>query len=383
MSSANSSSKLCVVIVGGGVAGLEAALALKDLAPEQTSTTLLAPNEEFVMRPMRVLEPFSYPKAQSWPIAPVAAAADAELIVDELEWVEPEKKLAHTKSGRSIEYDALVLALGAHPSPRFKHAITIDRNLDETIHGLIQDVEGGYVKDLLFLAPARMAWPLPLYELALMTSGRAYDMDVDVSITIATPEDSPLALFGATASEAVAGVLEHAGISFIGSAYAEVPRATEVVINPGDRHLKADRIVALPELYGPNVRGIPLSEHGFIRVDQHGQVIDLDGVYAAGDATDFAVKHGGVSSQQADVVAEAIAAHAGASLTPQPFHPVVHAMLLTDEKPLYLTARITGGHGFSSEVSDTPTWSPPTKIASRYLTPFLDRLDQSAEQRAS
>ncbi len=308
---------------------------------------------------------------------------DVELIVDELEWVEPERNVVHTKAGRGIEYDALVLALGAHPSPRFNHAITIDRNLDETVHGLIQDVEGGYAKDLVFLAPGRMGWPLPLYELALMTSGRAYDMDVPVSITIATPEDSPLALFGATASEAVSEVLEHAGITFIGSAYAEVPRATEVIINPGDRHLKADRIVALPELYGPNVRGIPLSEHGFIRVDQHGEVIDLPGVFAAGDATDFAVKHGGVSTQQADAAAEAIAARAGADLTPKPFHPVVHAMLLTDEKPLYLTARITGGHGFSSEVSDTPKWSPPTKIASKYLTPFLDQLDQAERQRAT
>jgi hypothetical protein len=58
-------------------------------------------------------------------------------------------------------------------------------------------------------------------------------------------------------------------------------------------------------------------------------------------------------------------------VTPQPFNPVIHGMLLTDEKPLYLSARITGGHGFSSEVTDTPTWSPSAKIAARYLAPYL------------
>ncbi len=50
-------------------------------------------------------------------------------------------------------------------------------------------------------------------------------------------------------------------------------------------------------------------------------------------------------------------------------------MLLTGSEPRYLTARITGGHGFSSELTDAPTWSPPVKISARYLAPVLQRLD--------
>jgi hypothetical protein len=58
-------------------------------------------------------------------------------------------------------------------------------------------------------------------------------------------------------------------------------------------------------------------------------------------------------------------------------------MLLTDDKPLYMTARITGGQGFSSEVADEPLWSPPTKIASRYLSPYLaEREGQAASSRS-
>jgi hypothetical protein len=56
---------------------------------------------------------------------------------------------------------------------------------------------------------------------------------------------------------------------------------------------------------------------------------------------------------------------------------VIHGILLTADAPRYLTARITGGHGFSSEISDTPTWSPPFKIAARYLAPQLDALDRA------
>jgi sulfide:quinone oxidoreductase len=379
MTTHGSHSKLRVVIVGGGVAALETALALRELAPEQVATTVIAPNDEFVYRPMTVREPFAYPSAQHYPLARIVHDAGAELRADELDYVEPGTRTIHTKAGEVIEYDALVLAIGARAVPRYKHAITIDdRRMDETLHGLIQDIEGGYVDSLAFVAPARMAWQLPLYELALMTAGRAYDMNVDLATTIITPEDSPLAIFGSVASNALAERLQRAHIETINSAYVEVPSTGEVVINPGDRHLHVKRVIALPELYGPAIRGIPLGEHGFLRVDPYGRVRDVEGVYAAGDAIDFPIKHGGVGSQQADTVASSIAALAGARVTPEPFSPVIHGMLLTDGKPMYLTAKITGGHGFSSEITDAPTWSPPRKIAAKYLAPYLEQQDRDA-----
>lgn len=368
---------LRVVIAGGGVAALETAIALAELAGDRIATTVIAPNDQFAYRPLSVREPFAYAPARRYPVARIVADAGAELVADELEWVDPDAHTLHTASGRELEYDALVLALGAHAKPRYSHAITIDdRRLDEILHGLIQDVEGGYVHSVAFVAAGRMAWPLPLYELALMTAARAYDMDVNLAVTIVTPEDAPLAIFGTAASDAVSERLTRANVQVLGSAYAEVPSAGEVVVNPGDRRLRVDRVVALPELYGPEIRGIPLGEHGFIRVDPHGHVAEAQDLYAAGDATAFAIKHGGIGSQQADAVAEAIAASAGAAIEPAPFQPVIRGMLLTGERPLYLMARITGGHGFSSEVADTPLWSPPSKIASRFLAPYLDRLDR-------
>jgi sulfide:quinone oxidoreductase len=373
MSTQSPPSKLRVLIAGGGVAALETAIALADLAPDLTSRTVLAPNSEFVERPMRVREPFAYPEARHFPVDQIVRDAGAELIADELAWIDPAKRIVHTQRGSELEYDALVLALGGRICPRYKHAITIDdRKLDETLHGLIQDVEEGYVKSLAFVAPGRMPWPLPLYELALLTATRAYDMDVELAITLITPEDSPLGIFGSTASTAVAELLAEARIETITSSYAEVPHNREIVLNPGDRHLSVDRIVALPELYGPSVRGVPLSEHGFLRVDRYCKLLDVEGIYAAGDAIEFAVKHGGIASQQADTVAMSIAAKAGASVTPEPFRPIIRGMLLTGGEPRYLTARITGGAGFSSEITDAPTWSPPSKISSKYLAPYLE-----------
>jgi sulfide:quinone oxidoreductase len=382
--SASHHEKLRVVIAGGGVAALETALALADLAPDRTDVTVVAPNTEFVYRPMVVREPFAYGSAQRYPLARIVRDAGARLLAGELGRIDPVAQTIHTKADETIGYDALVLALGATITKRYPHALTIDdRDLDETLHGLIQDIEGNYIHKLAFVAPGRMAWPLPLYELAMMTAGRAYDMQIELETTIVTPEDSPLAIFGSAASEAVVDLLAAANIETIGSAYAEVPSSGEVLINPGERHLEVDRVVALPELYGPVVRGIPLGENSFIRVDPHCRVPDVECIYAAGDATDFPIKQGGIGSQQADVAAQSIAALAGASVTPERFNPVIHGMLLTNEKPRYLTAHITGGHGFSSEITEIPAWSPPSKIAAKYLAPYLEAQDRESASQES
>ena len=372
-----------VVIAGGGVAAIETALALSDLAADQMRMRLVTPDREFAYRPLSVREPFEYAPARHYPLDEVAAETDAELIADELAWVDADRRTLHTAAGAELPYDALVVAVGARMRPAFEHGVTIDdRRMDELLHGLVQDVEGGYVKSIAFVAPGRLAWPLPIYELALMTARRAYDMSVEVKITIVTPEDAPLAIFGDQASHELSRLLREAGVEVLTSAYAEVPRAGHVVVHPGERGVDADRVVALPELHGPAVRGLPAAENGFIPVDPHGRVRGVDAVYACGDATDFAIKHGGLAAQQAEAVAESIAALAGADLMPRPFDPQIRGVLLTGGKPRYLTASIAGGHGFSSEMTEEPTWSPAGKISAAYLTPYLERQDRAAGRKA-
>jgi sulfide:quinone oxidoreductase len=149
-----------------------------------------------------------------------------------------------------------------------------------------------------------------------------------------------------------------------------------VSIHPGSRELRVDRIVALPELYGPPTPGVPGgADGGFIPVDVHCRVIGLERVFAAGDATDFAIKHGGIAAQQADTAAASIAALAGVEVECKSFRPILRGILLGGANPLYLSAVVTGGHGSASEISEAPLWSPPTKIAARLLAPYLDALD--------
>jgi sulfide:quinone oxidoreductase len=363
-----------VLIAGAGVAGLEAALALRELAGDRLTTTMLAPEPEFVYRPLRVREPFSGPKTDHYSLAEITSDIGVVLKQDTFKWLDAPQHTVHTESGEQLSYDALLMAMGARLRPRFRHALTIDdRKLDEQLHGLIQDLESGYIHKLAFIAPQPMPWPLPLYELALLTARRTYEMNETVSITIVTPEDAPLAVLGDAVSQAVQGVLDSAGIQVISGTHAETPKQGQVSLFPQGGTLNVDRVVALPELFGPSTPGMGSDDdHGFIPIDTHCRVRGLDGVFAAGDATDFAVKYGGIAAQQADVAAEGIAKLAGVAIDPRQFKPEVHGMLLGGAKPLYFSAHITGTHGSASVVEDHANWASGAKIAAKYLAPYLE-----------
>jgi sulfide:quinone oxidoreductase len=369
-----------VLIAGGGVAALETALALRELAGDRVTMTMLAPEPEFVYRPLRVREPFAGPTANHYSLGEIAADIGVELIQDAFKWLDAPERTVHTTAGQQLGYDALMLAMGARLQPRFRHALTIDdRKLDEQLHGLIQDVESGYIHKLVFIIPQPSAWPLPVYELALMTASRAYEMNESVAITIITPEDAPLAVLGTVVSQAVQKALESSGIQVICGTHAEIPEQGQINLFPQGGSLHADRVVALPELFGPSTPGVRKGDdggHGFIAIDTHCRVKGLDNVFASGDATDFALKHGGIAAQQADVAAEQIAKLAGVAIEPSQFKPEVHGMLLGGAKPLYFSAHITGTHGSASVVEEHANWPSGAKIAAKYLAPYLQLQQQ-------
>jgi sulfide:quinone oxidoreductase len=367
-----------VVIAGGGVAALEAALALRELAGDRVSVKLVAPEAEFVYRPTTVGEPFARPSARRYPVEDLAREVGAELIADRLTRVDAPARTAHTEQGRELPYDALVIATGARVRAPFAHGLTVDdHSMDRLLHGIVQDVEGGYLHSLAFVAPERIGWPLPIYELALMTAERAYAMNVEVAVSIVTPEGAPLELFGEAASRGVGQLLEEAGITTICGVRPAVPEEGLIVMQPGDRRLRADRVIALPELFGPSIRGLAAGAHAFLPVDSYGQVHGLSRVFAAGDATDFPVKHGSMAAQQADAVARSIAVLAGSSMVPEPFRPRIHGVLFTGGAPKYITAQLVGGRPLNSQFTDAPTWGPGAKIAATYLAPYLERCDHA------
>ena len=369
MTDQTSTTRASVVIAGGGVAALEALIALRDLAGDHVDLTLVAPNPDFVYRPLSVAEPFCLGHATHHSLRAIARDFGADVVGGELRAVDANASRIVLADDSQVGYDSLLVAVGARAKPTFEHALTFGADgAPAALAGLLADLEDGYIKRVAFVVPDSAVWSLPLYELALMTARDVWAAGMDdVDLTVVSAEQRPLDIFGPEASTMVAELLTSERIRFVGGHVAHVAGN---VVSAGDERIDVDRIVTLPNLIGPDIQGLPTDDDGFIPVDAHGRVHGLDGVYAAGDVTDGAVKQGGLAAQQAVAAAESIAARHGADLDPEPFRPILRGMLLTGGRERWMRAP-TGETPAATQASVQALWWPPTKIATRYLAPYL------------
>jgi sulfide:quinone oxidoreductase len=360
-----------VVILGGGVAGLELLIALDDLARDRVRITLVSASPDFTYRPLTVAEPFSLGHAEQHPLQRVADDFGARLVVDSCEEVIPDRGVIRCAGGKEIAYDDLVVAVGARTARPYTRGITFgEPGTHEALGGMLADAEDGYLKHIAFVVSSGSSWPLPLYELALMTAAEVRGMGIDgVQVSLISTEPAPLRIFGTGASDAVAAQLADAGIEFIGASHAAVD-GQRLLLSPSGRELEAGRIVTLPLLLGPGLPGLPSDANGFIPADEHGRVLGWPDVFVAGDATTFPIKQGGIATQQADAVAEMIAARAGGVTAVTSQSPVLRGLLLTGGQSQFLRRELNDVQG-EGDAAAHALWWPPSKISGRYLSPYL------------
>jgi sulfide:quinone oxidoreductase len=372
------------VIVGGGVAALETLLGLRVLAGDRVEISLISAQSEFIYRPMTVAEAFGRGEADVYSLDEIVAdQGGGELIIDALAEVgHGDRRVIVTETGRELAYDALVVAIGARTLESLPGALTF-RGRDDVseLRSLLAGLSAGSIRSVALALPSTSMWPLPIYELALMTASHVVDTE-GIDVSLVTPEQEPLELFGPLAARAVSPMLEANRVSLRLAAQPDRIADGSLVLADGSS-IETDRVITLPLFEGPRVRGLPCDEQGFVPVDAHGRVSGLPDVYAAGDATSFPLKQGGIAAQQADAIVEVIAAQAGADLAPKPFKPVQRGLLLTGGNPVYLRSEPQQS---GSRVADAielrdvqgamsttagALWWPPDKIAGRYLAPYL------------
>ncbi|HYI19144.1 MAG TPA: FAD-dependent oxidoreductase [Solirubrobacteraceae bacterium] len=367
-----------IVVAGGGVAALEALLALRELTGPRAALELIAPGTVMLLRPASVAEPFGLGGPPPVQLAEVAAYCGARLHSATLAGVRPAEHRATTASGVEIPYDHLVVAVGARKADAIPGAVPFGGPSDvPALTRLLEAAEAGDVRTIAFVAPSAGGWTLPVYELALMAAADLRARGADTGISVITAEPAPLWLFGESAGEAIAELLAARGIRLLhgrATAFAD----GRVAMVEGQGHA-AEAVVVIPPVQGPWIRDLAMDHQGFVKVDELGRVEDAEDVWAAGDATAFPIKQGGLACQQADTVATAIAAQLGAAAEPSPFRPVLRGLLLTGGAPLYLRAELDrrgavrrrGVTGLRGEVSTRALWWPPGKVAGRYLAPYL------------
>jgi sulfide:quinone oxidoreductase len=360
-----------VIIVGGGTAGVEALLALSDLADGKVDITLISSHPDFLYKPLLVEEPFGQGPAERHELAPLAGERGADFIHGSLSEVVAGDRRLVLEDGSGLGYDFLLVCTGGRLQPSIEGATTFPGPQLFDIDSFIEVARRHESRTLAFVSPLRASWPLPIYELALMTERRIRELGSDLRIIVVTAEHSPLALFGGPASAALSEMLKARGIEIHTDAPVRAYTGKELVLVPDSRVIDAEEVVALAEITGPRVPGLPMDEGGFIPIDEHARVPDVEGVFAAGDGTNFPVKQGGLATQQADAAAEEISAAVGGRITsPAPFEPVLRGKLLTGDESLHMSHGISGGQG-EGEVSPDSLWWPPQKIAGKYLAAWL------------
>ncbi len=361
------SPELRVLVAGGGVAGLEAILALHAGAGDRVAISLLAPAGEFVQRQSSVLSPFSGEDAPRVPLdkLPVRRHRGALAAVD------AEAHTVTTTDGGELGYDRLIVATGARAVEGVPGATTFRGPISA---GAVESALRRASERVLFVLPPDTGWSLPIYELALLAAHESPD---GPEIVIVSPEPRPLDIFGPVASDALARLLDRAGIAFLGGIRAAEVLGDTLVTDTG-RLIAADAVIALPCLQGPRITGLPCDPDGFLEIDAHARVVGVPDVFAAGDATAGPIKQGGLGTQQADAAAEMIAAQAGAPIEPRPCRHVLRGVVLTGDEPLFLrrdldddTTLVRPLRGAPPGVSRVQLWWPSGKLAGRYLTGFL------------
>lgn len=369
-----------IVIAGGGFAALESLLALRELLGSAPEITVVATSDRFAYRPAATAEAFGSEPPRGYHLPAIAAELGAAFRRDRLAAVAAEHRRARLASFATLRYDALVLAVGARARSSIPGALTFHDQRDvPQMRRLLSDVRAGLARRIVFAVPPGCAWPLPLYELAMLTAQQASEHRVGVEITLVSPASEPLDVFGPDCSRLVADMLAARGVRFLGDTTpAYVDHGGSLALHPGG-HLPADRVVAAPQLRGPRISGVPSGRFGFVPVDAGGRVQGLRDVYAAGDMTSFPVKQGGLAAQQADVIAHTIASVSGASLAAPPAPPspshLLQARLLGGPQPVTLQTLLdASGRPAAPQAIEWESEVSPAdseKVDGRYLGAFL------------
>ncbi len=366
-----------VLIAGGGVASIEAALALRDLAADRVTVEISSPREDFSYRPFAVGDPYGAAEIPHYDLEDLAGRCGATFRLESVASIDADARQAISHDNRKIPFDYLVVACGARLLWPLPGVTTFWGLMDEAdIESVVRRMRDGSVKRVAFTLPGGNSWGLPIYELALLAEAEMRKAKVDVvQLTVVTPEEAPLQVFGNEVSTKLSQLLSDRGIAVRTGAHIRKFAQGRLSITPGE-DLEADAVVSLPRMEGREIDGVEHDRNGFIGVDAHCRVPGMTNVFAAGDVTTFPVKQGGIAAQQADVIAEAIAADLGCDVDPKPFEPVLRGVLWTGEEPRYLYGHLTGGHGETSSMTEEPPWEPQAgKIMSRYLSPFLSQID--------
>jgi sulfide:quinone oxidoreductase len=370
-----------IVVVGGGVAGLELALALDEHADDHVAVTLIETAERYVERAWLVAEAVTGATPDGTAVEEILAETSVNVIRDVVTSVDPAGKAVRLSSGRDVHYDTLVIATGTVAAPVPDGAIALDPHRPENLRRLREEVASGAIHSVAIVIEPGRHWTLPAYELAFALADVGHSSGHAPEISVVAPEPQPLAIFGHQAHVLLRERLDEAGIRLVAgvAGVVETGPPPAIDVHPGRERLVADRIVCLPVLRPRLLPGLATRRDEFLAIGPDGSVAGRDDMYAIGDVTDGPIKLGAIAAQQAEATARAIAVRAGMDVQTLREPLVPRGVLLIGQDTWHLQRN---DHDESSSARQRPD-RPAIKVLAPRLKRRLEQLqDRGSHPRA-
>lgn len=378
-----------VLVAGTGYGGLETALALKDTLAERVEITLLTAPVDLTYRPLSSGAPFVREPERTIDIHRLAAERGMRVVLDELVTVQDDECRVLTHDGELIDFDALVIAVGAHERGSAPPLITWGQEPDQGQLGtLLDELAAGTVKSVAVTIPAAAAWPLAGYEAALILAWTASHLaPTTVSVTVITAEERPASGLGPQATDWVSKILAEAGIEVSSSSVTHSFAAEQDTHDRGGGHtvriilgdpaqeVIVDRVLCVPESFGPEVSGLPSTAHGFLPTGVDGRVVDCDRVWALGDAVAGTLKHSIITAAEADAVAGSIIATLGLGEPSGAPLPALHGILVDAPEQRWWEAN--SEHLHDGQMTSRCLWWPPEEALGAHLAGWAHTHDHA------
>ena len=256
-----------ILVIGGGIAGVESALTLSRGLPDDR-VELLTHADVLRVMPDLVYVPTGVAAHRiEVPVRELLAAEDVDVTLGEVESIDLAARVAHADTG-DHPFDVVVVAPGAACLPTsglqlqtLAQAEAVRDRLDEVFAGATADDERA---SIIVRTSADDAWGPPAYEFAALLAARRRMLDVErlVSVTLVTAELQPFQWFEPHVADVVVEACEALGIEFA----TGVPEARF-------DDLEGDVVIDFGRLEARHVPGLPgRDERGWYATDPDGRV---------------------------------------------------------------------------------------------------------------
>ena len=322
---------------------------------------LVAPDPDFAYKPLAIAEPFGLGRAAARPARPLRRRRRCGA----------DRRRASRTSTTPPACSASPAADGAlRPAPardrrpagrrRHRRDHMVARRRSGGLRRPAARSRGGLRQRLAIVVPARRVWPLPAYELALMTAGEAAGMGHDdVEVIVVTPGARAALALRRGRQRRHGEELARAGVRCAPASWPR-DRRQALVLRPAASASSAHALFASRACSARGSTAFRPTTRASSARRRHGQGLRR----APGPPVmASAPRSSSAASPPIRPAGRAAIARRLGVVVPDPGEPVLHGRLLTGDRSRRLRGR---GDGEAA-----PLWWPAGKVAGLYLPRFL------------